>query len=174
MKNNKPTIRSGFTVLELIVTTAMLAMLTTACMVVVRTSYSAWNRHNDEHAQRQAGLDVLQHIVRTTRQARAVSNISLASDNSGTLTLLDISGNLLVWKHDSGSSQVQYGIGSASNLLATGVEELNFVGYKVDGLTATTDPGLIHSIQCTSKVNVSRPAGAETITTTCRAWLRSW
>lgn len=160
--------------LELIITTAMLAMLTTACMVVVRTSYSTWNRHNDEHAQRQAGLDVLHHIVRTARQARAVSSISAASDNSGALTLLDVNGNVLVWDHNNSTKQVQYGVGTASNLLAQSIEELNFVGYKVDGLTATTDPGLIHSIQCTSKVNVSRPAGAETITTTCRAWLRSW
>ncbi len=174
MKNCKTTTHTGFTLLELIITTAMLAALTTSCMVVVRTSYTAWNRHEDDHTQRQAGLDVLNHIVRTARQAKAVTAISLASNNSGTLTMLDINGNLLVWDHDSGSKEVRYGVTSATNLLASGVEELTFVGRKADGVTSTTDPGLIHSVECTSKVNVTRPTGAETITSTCRAWLRVW
>lgn len=174
MKSNRSKNQTGFTLLELIITTAMLAGLTTSCMVVVRTSYTAWNRHEDDHALRQAGLDVLNHIVRTVRQARAVEDISLASDNSGTLTVLDVNGNLLVWDHDAGSKEVRYGITSASNLLATNIEELTFVGYKLDGLTTTTESGLIHSIECTSKVNVTRPSGPQTISTSCRAWLRAW
>ena len=83
MKNNRQTSRRGFTLLELIVSTAMLAALTTSCMVIVRTSYTAWNRHEDDHTQRQAGLDVLKHIVRKTRQIKAVTAISSASDISG-------------------------------------------------------------------------------------------
>ena len=152
----------------------MLAVLTTSCMVVVRTSYTAWNRHEDDHDQRQAGLAVLKHIVRQARQMKAVSAISLASDNSGALSLLDTNENLLVWEHDSGSKEVRYGLTTATNVLATGIEELTFVGFKVDGVTPTTDPGLIHMIECTTKINLTRPAGTEAVTTSCRAWLRAW
>lgn len=141
MKNSRRTIRTGFSFLELITATAILAVLTSSSMVVVRTSYSAWNRHEDDHAQRQAGLAVLKHIVRQARQCRAVVDISVATDNSGTLTLLDTNGNLLVWEHDSGSKEVRYGIATATNVLATGIEELTFVGMKVDGLTPTVDVG---------------------------------
>lgn len=174
MKNSRRKQQNGFTMLELIVTTAMLAMLTTSCMVIVRTSYAAWNRHEEDHTARHAGLAVLKHIVRQSRQAKAVINISLAADNSGSLSLLDNSGNLLVWEHDSGSKEVRFGITSATNVLATGIEELNFIGLKLDGSTQTTEPGLIHSVECTTKVNVTRPSGTDTVTTSCRAWLRSW
>ncbi len=152
----------------------MLAALTTSCMVIVRTSYTAWNRHEDDHSQRQAGIAVLKHIVRQTRQIKAVTAVSLASDNSGSLTLLDTDGNQLVWEHDASSKEVLYGITTATNVLATGIEELNFIGFKVDGTTQTTEVGLIHSVQCTTKVNFTRPAGIEAVTTSCRAWLRAW
>ena len=152
----------------------MLATLTTSCMVVVRSSYTAWNRHEDDHATRQAGIAVLKHIVRQARQARATIAISLASEKSGSLTLLSSDGNLLIWEHDSSSKEVRYGVNTATNVLATDIEELSFIGLKADGTTSTTDPGLIHSIQCTAKVDVTRPAGTETVTTSCRAWLRAW
>ena len=174
MKNSRNNPVRGFTLLELIVTTAMLAALTTSCMVIVRTSYTAWNRHEDDHTRRQTGLAVLQHIVRQVRQGRAVTAISLATDNSGSLTLLDTNGNLLVWEHDTGSQEVRFGVTTATQVLAHDIEELNFIGYKIDGITPTSDPGLIHLVKCTTKVNVTRPASTEAFTTSCHAWLRAW
>lgn len=152
----------------------MLAALTTSCMVIVRTSYTAWNRHEDDHSQRQAGLAVLKHVVRQIRQVKAVTAISLASDSSGSLTLLDTEGNQLVWEHDAGSKEILFGISVATNVLATGIEELNFIGFKVDGTTQTTEVGLIHSVQCTTKVNLTRPVGTDAITASSRVWIRSW
>ncbi|MEM8944045.1 MAG: prepilin-type N-terminal cleavage/methylation domain-containing protein [Planctomycetota bacterium] len=174
MKHSSKSIRCGFTLLELIVTTAMLAVLTTSCMVVVRTSYTAWNRHEDDHTQRQSGLDVLQHIVRHARQAKAVTSISSSSDNSGSLSLLTINGDILVWDHDGSTNEVRYGVTTATEILATDVEELNFVGLKLDGTTATIESGLIHSVECRTTVNVSRPSGTEAVNTSCQAWLRAW
>jgi len=152
----------------------MLAALTTSCMVIVRSSYTAWNRHESDHVQRQTGLAVLQHIVRHVRQAKGVMAISLATDNSGTLSLLDSNGNLLVWDHNGGTNEVLYGTGTATDVLVTGIEKLTFVGFKVDGTTETTDPGLIHMVKCTAEVDVTRPASTETVTTSIQAWLRAW
>ncbi len=152
----------------------MLAVLTTSCMEIVRTSYIAWNRHEDDHAQRQVGLAVLKHIVRQARQAKAVTAISLANDYSGSLTLLDVDGNQLVWDHNSATKEVLYGIGTATEVLATGIENLKFVGLKLDGATETIEPGLIHTVECTSEVNLTRPAGTEVVVTSIRAWLRAW
>lgn len=166
--------RLGFTLLEMMVTTAMLAVITASCMVLVRTSYSAWNRHEDEHALRESGIAVLRHITRQARQMRGVMAISGPSDNSGSLTLLSADGRVWVWDHNASTKEVSFGEDTASSLLATGIEELTFVGVKVDGTTNTTEPGLIHSVDCTTKVSVSRPSGAEIITSSGRAWLRSW
>ncbi len=168
--NNRNTKRRAFTLLELIVSTAILAALTTSCMVIVRTSYTAWQRHAGDHAQRQSGLEVLQHVVRQIRQAKAV----VAIDSSGSLSLLDQNNNILVWDHNAGTQVVLYGIGTATEVLATGVKELAFLGYKVNGSEATTDPGLIHLVKCTTKVDVTRPAITETVTTSIHAWLRAW
>jgi len=166
--------RTGFTLLELIVSTAMLAMLAMACMMLVRTSYSAWNRHEEDHSQRQESLAVLRHIARQARQCKSVMAISIATDNSGFLSLLTTDGRLLVWDHDAATKEVHYGENAATNVLATGVEELAFTGIKVDGTTPTTQLGLIHSIQCTTKINLTRPTGIQVVTTSCHAWLRAW
>ena len=155
-------------------TTAMMAVLATSCVVLMRTSYAAWNRHEDEHSQRQAGLAVLRHITRTTRQMKSVVAISASTDNSGTLSLLSTDGKVLVWDHDNVTKQVFFGETTADNVLATGIEELTFVGIKLDGTTQTIEPGLIHSIDCQTKINLTRPAGTETVTSSCKAWLRAW
>jgi hypothetical protein len=156
------------------VATAMMAMLSVSSMMLVRTSYTAWNRHATDHGQRQAGLSVLKHIVRKTRQAKAVVQISGPSDDSGNLTVIDINGNKLVWEHNDGTGEVLFGIGTASDVLATNIETLNFVGIKADGSTTTTKKGLIHSVLCTIEVSIDRPSGSELVSTSCKAWLRSW
>ena len=160
--------------MELTVTTAILALVATASMALVRTSYTAWNRHDDDQSQRQEAAAVLRHICRYARQSRGVMAISSAADNSGTLSLLMPDGQTYVWDHDGGTKEVRFGIGSASSLLASGIEELNFRGIKVDGATQTTEVGMIHSILCTVKFNLTRPTGNALITVSSHAWLRSW
>ncbi|MCG8450750.1 MAG: type II secretion system GspH family protein [Pirellulales bacterium] len=174
MKSNKNQRPYGFTLLELMVTTAMLAAITTSSVVLMRTSYTAWNRHEHDHAQRQAGLAVLRHITRQARQMKSVMAISAPTDNSGSLSLLSTDGKLWVWDHNSSTKQVLFGQNTASHVLATGIEELTFVGVKADGTTQTTKRGLIHSINCTTKVNITRPTGIESVVSSCRAWIRAW
>lgn len=172
MTNNSR--QAGFSLLELTVTTAILALVAVASMALVRTSYTAWNRHEDDQSQRQEAAAVLRHLCRNIRQARGVMAISTAADNSGTLTLLMPSGQTVVWDHDSGTKEVRFGVGSASNFLADDIEELNFRGLKLDGVTQTTEVGLIHSIVCTVRFNLVRPGGNELVTLSSQAWLRSW
>jgi prepilin-type N-terminal cleavage/methylation domain-containing protein len=172
--NNRHDQQRGFTLLELMVTTAMLAVLTTATMALVRTTYSAWNRHEEDQETRQAGIAVLRHIVRHVRQASAISSISGSSDNSGSLSLLMPTGQILVWDHDAGTKRVLFGVTTASQVLATNIEELNFVGLRNDGLTTTTDVGLIHSIRATTEVALNQSGGPLPVTTSCQAWLRAW
>lgn len=174
MNCNKNQRRTGFTLLELMATTAIMAVLTTSTVVLMRTSYTAWNRHEDDHSQREAGVRVLRHIARQTRQMKGAVAISAASDNSGSLSLLASDGRVLVWDHDSATDQVLFGETVATDVLATDIEELTFVGLKVDGTTPTVDPGLIHSIDCTTKVILTRPTGPVIVTSSCQAWLRAW
>lgn len=158
------------------VTTAMLAGITTACMVLVRVSYTAWQVHEQEQTARQAGIAVLRHIVRHTRQAIGVSAISIASDKSGTMSLTTASGSTLVWDHDAANKRVLYGVNTATQVLAEGIETLSFVGLRADGVTATTEVGLIQCISAKTSVVVDRQGTTpdETVAASCQAWLRSW
>ena len=61
----------------------------------------------------------------------------------------------------------------ADNLLADGISELSFVGYKADGTTATTNPAEVQSVECKLKVQLPRETGSDRIVRG-RAWVRSW
>ena len=80
--------RRGFTLVEVIAATAIMAMLTTASFALVRTANNAWLRHRDDSGQRREAIAALQHIVRRVRQATRVTAISAGRDTSGALTLL--------------------------------------------------------------------------------------
>lgn len=155
-------------------TTAIMALVAASTMTLVRTAYTAWNRHDDDQLQRQQAAAVLRHIGRHVRQAKAVTAISTAADNSGTLSLLMPSGETYVWDHNGTTKEVSFGIDTASSLLALGIEELNFRAVKVDGVTQVAEVGLIHSIHCTVKFNLTRPAGNQLITVSSQACLRAW
>ena len=99
--------------------------------------------------------------------------ISAAADVSGGLTLLMNGTTMAIWDHDSGTNRILYGTTAATNLLAANITELNFVGLKADGTSATTQTDLIHAVKCTIKHTVTRPTGPVTETLSSTAWLRA-
>ncbi len=166
--------RGGFTLVEMIAATAIMALLTTSSFVIVRTANNAWVRHRDDSNKRREALATLEHIGRRVRQATRVTAISTAADTAGTLTLLMPGGTTAMWSRNSGTNQILYGTTSPTNVLATGITELTFTGIKADGATATTQADLIHAVRCTVKYTITRPTGTVTETVSRSAWLRSW
>jgi prepilin-type N-terminal cleavage/methylation domain-containing protein len=165
--------RRGFTLVEAIAATAIMATLTTASFALVRTANNAWLRHRDDSNRRREAVVAMQHIMRRVRQASRVTAITAAGDAAGSLTLQMTSGTNAIWSRNSGTNQVLFGTTSATNLLATGVTELTFVGLKANGSATTTQVDLIHAIRATIKYTVPRPGGSVTETLSCTAWLRS-
>lgn len=174
MKRPRSNPKQGFSLLELSIAMAMMAALSAASMVLLRTSQSSWSRHREDHERVQSASAALRHIVRSTRQAVAVTAISAPANNSGSLSLLRSDGTTLVWAHDNVNDQIDYGETTASSLLSNYVTALNFVGYKADGTTTTEDVDLIHIIECTVTFELDRPTGTITRQLTSRAWLRAW
>jgi prepilin-type N-terminal cleavage/methylation domain-containing protein len=166
--------QTGFTLVELIAATAIMAMLTTSSFALVRTANDAWRRHRDDLQQRGEAIAALQHIVRRVRQATQVTSISTAADWSGYITLQMADGTSAMWDHDGGTNQLLYGTGAPNNILAEGLTQLNLIGLTANGLGATTDPSRIHAVRCTVRYALSRPAGPITETVSCVAWLRAW
>src|SRR5688500_8241087 len=101
MRVNRTNHRRGFTLVEVIAATAILATLTTASFALVRTANDAWRRHRDDMLQRGQATATLQHLVRRIRQASNVAAISTAADMSGSLTLQMPDGSTAMWDHNA-------------------------------------------------------------------------
>jgi prepilin-type N-terminal cleavage/methylation domain-containing protein len=166
--------RAGFTLVEMIAATAVMAVLTTSSFALVRTANDAWRRHRDDSQQRREAIAALQHVVRRVRQATQVTAISTAADTSGFLTLQMADGTSALWDHNSGTAQVLYGTTTANNLLAESIAQMNFVGLTANGLVQTTDPVQIHAVRCQVTYAMSRPTGPVDEKVSCTAWLRAW
>lgn len=165
---------AGFSLLELVAATAIMATLSAASFMLVRTSHTAWMKHRDDADQRQAALAALQHVMRKVRQATRVTAITAAANTAGSLTLLMADGAQAMWSRNSGTNQLLYGTTSATNLLAANITETTFAAFKADGTTTTTQVDLIHAVRCTLKYTLTRPGGTSTETISCTAFLRAW
>ena len=67
--------RQGGSLLELLTTLAITATLLASSMVVMRSSYAAWQVHRDDAQQADSADVVLQHFVTTFRQASSITYI---------------------------------------------------------------------------------------------------
>ena len=171
MLRNHPNRALGFSLLELMVTAAMMATLATTVAIVLRSAQSTWDAHDTDHARLQAAHATLRHISRELRQAEGIVSVSPPGDSSGSISALMPNGTTVVWEHVPG--QVNYGVATANSLLAQGIDELSFTAYRADGITTTTIGPDIHSILC--RVKVAQPyqaAGNRTLS--AWIWLRAW
>ena len=171
--NSKQLNRRGMTLLELVIASAMMATLLTAVTLVLRSGRQAWEAHEADYTRLEALHATLRHIVRQVRQADAVTAISAASDNSGALTLLMPDGSKFAWDHDATTSTMKCGVTTADQLLANNITGLTVVGYKPDGVTATTVPTEIQCLKISVTVQLPRETNA-TRTYSSWAWIRSW
>ena len=172
MKPHRKT-RTGMTLLELTLATAMLTTVLTSLSVLVRGSYQAWREHESDLVRIESAHGTLRHILRQLRQAQSISAITAKTNSAGSLSVLMPDGSTYVWARNAGTNDVNFGVGSASNLLSEGIQELRFTGYQADGVTETTDPAEIHAVYTEAVVNLERDSSPSR-TVSCWGWIRSW
>lgn len=160
------------TLLEVLLTTALLATIVTAVSIVLRSSYAAWQAQEGDSIRLQSLHASLRHLVREIRQASEVTAITAASNSAGSISLLMHDGATHVWARDAGTNEIRFGVGSADHLLGEEITALRFTGYAADGVTATTDVDAIHAIRCTATTVLPRDTGGER-TVSCWAWIRA-
>jgi hypothetical protein len=161
------------TLLELIIASVLLTTLVAGTGLVLRGMHSVWQARDEDSRRIQAAHATLRHIVRQCRQATAVTAITAPGETAGSLSVTLADGSTAAWSRNAGADEVNFGIGAPSHLLAEYITELSFTGYDGDGVTASTTPGEIRSVQCRVRVDLPRETGG-TRYVTCRAWLRSW
>jgi prepilin-type N-terminal cleavage/methylation domain-containing protein len=165
--------RRGFSLLEMMVATAMMVTLMTSVVVIVRSGYAVWNAQEQDLTAANNANSVLRHFVRELRQATSVTAISAAASTTGSLSFLNATGTTKSWSYNGGLSQVQFNNGTSTQPLAPSIMELNFIGYEADGVTQTTILTDIRAVKCTVKVALTQ-GGGTTRSVSCRAWIRSW
>jgi len=158
----------------LIIASAMLATIVTATATVLRGSHAAWQDHESDHARLESAHATMRHLVRHIRQAESIVSISIASDDSGSISIGMPSGETHAWDHDSGTNTVLFDTdGTADQLLAEHITGLKFVAYQADMATATTTPDEIRAIRCTVTTELDREVNS-TVEINSWVWLRSW
>jgi prepilin-type N-terminal cleavage/methylation domain-containing protein len=165
--------RRGFSLLEMMVATAMMATLMTSVVVVMRSGYAVWNAQEADIDVLENGYGVLRHFVQQLRQADSVSTISAASDTTGDLSFLTVSGTTRTWSHNGAPEEVYFNNGTSNQLLANKIDTLTFTAYEADGVTQTTNVADIQVVKCTVQVTLPQGGGV-TRTISCRAWVRTW
>ena len=167
----RKTSRRGITLLEMVIASSMLALVLTSISVVMRSGRGAWEAHEADFIRIQAAHATVRHLVRNVRQADEVVAVSASTDNSGSISLLMQDGDTLVWDHDSGTNQVNFGVTSATNLLAPDITGLRFEGFEADGVTPTTV-----DVQCLRiEVTFDLPVATNPQRTVSSwAWVRTW
>ncbi len=168
-----PIRRRGMSLLELVIATAMMAMLATAVSLLLRSSHQAWDAHEADYTRIEAAHATLRHLVREVRQADSVTEISAAADDSGRLGLSMQNGDTYVWDHDAATDAVNYTTPAGNGLLANQISGLRLTGYLADGITPTTVPSEVHFLEIDVTVQLPRET-AGTRVVSSYAWVRSW
>lgn len=163
----------GMSLLEVIIASTILTVVVSSVTILMRTGREAWQATNDDQTRLEAAHATVRHIVRRVRQATSVIAVSAASEDSGNLSLLMESGEIFAWDHDSAADEVNFGVGTADNLLAENITELNFKGWESDVTTSTTTAADIQLIKIRVRVALPRESnGTKTIISYVR--IRSW
>lgn len=162
---------AGFSLLELVVTTAMAAVLVTSVSVLLRSTQAAWEGFDSDQARIEAAHAAVRHLTRQLRQAEQVTAISGPADTVGTVTVIMADGSTVVWARLG--NDVNFGVGAATDLLASDIAGLTFEGFQADGVTATVVPSEIQAVKCTVTVNLDVDTGG-TRSLTAWIWMRAW
>jgi len=165
--------RGGFSLVEMMAATAIMAMVMGSVVVVVRSGYAVWNAFEQDIDVAENAYAVLQHFVRQMRQAQDVTAITVASNTAGSLSFMNASGVVQTWSRNGGTSDVTFNNGTTTHLLARSIGALTFVGYKADGVTPTTVVNEIQMVKCTAQVTLTQ-GGGTTRTVSATAWMRAW
>lgn len=128
--------RGGFSLLEMIIAMTLLSVVMSAVSVVLRTAREAWDAHETDSVRLRTAHASVRNIVRATREASEIVNITTGVTANASLTIRLTDGDTLTWQHDSRLKTIsltQTSVSSTPTIIAEGVETLEFVPYRVDG-----------------------------------------
>jgi len=143
---NKTAAKHGFTLIELIIVTAMIAVIGMATVGIVRNSYDDWKLDSSRSTLLQDGQAVVDQMARILRQAKAFYTVSDSSDQAGYVTFKSTDGITEEFRLNTGTDELEYGQPGNLSALTGAVTSLVFTIYDIDG-NVLADPVQIGSVQ---------------------------
>lgn len=167
--------RRGVTLLELVISSSLLAVVATSLGLVLRTSRLAWEMNDTEYTAHHHAQTLVLHILRQAREAKRVTQIS-----SGSLSIEDRNSNLVTWTHQSigssgrnGTVAVSFGSSGEQHPVAYEIHNLTFIGLEADGTTPTTLPERVRALNISATVNIPGSSLPQQ-TYSSVVWVRAW
>ncbi len=167
----KDHVRSGLSLLELVLALGMMSLLMTPVVGLLKTSHSIWEAYESDHTRLDSLQATTRHLVRHLRDTDQIVSLSPSDSTAGAISARQAAGPTETWWRVG--NQVWYRRDGTSGLLADDITELTFVGFEKDGITPTTVPSRVRIVEVTAKVQLDRENHGEK-TSRCRVWLRPW
>lgn len=163
--------RSGFSLLEVVVSLAILAMIMTPVVALLRSSQQVWDDRESDVAVLDGAHAAVRHVVRTTRGARRVESMTPETELAGRLVVRMPDNSRLSWTRRN--NEIYFSDGGPESLLARNILGLWFVGYRDDAVTPTTTVAEMQFIEVFARVRLDRQ-GSPTRTISSKVWLRAY
>lgn len=165
MKSCRP---SGASLVEVLFVVAISTVVMVGAAAHFRTLRQASDLVQRRRDTFQNARVALERIARDLRCARRVAAISDPGDSAGSITVTD-------WSDDDHvfavvGTELRYGIGSATDLLAQNIQSLTLEGYDWLGPVAPIHPGRVQIVKMT--LTAAIPDSSDTVNLTTRVGLR--
>ena len=129
----------AFTLVELILTVGMVAVIGAATVGLVYSSYEDWELTSTRSEVMQDGRAAVVRIIRELRQTKQVRSVSGPGDNTGYVTFEDADGQIKEFRLNTGTNELEYGPEGDLRGMIGSVTKLVFTCYDAD-LNVLNDP----------------------------------
>ena len=165
--------RRGYSLWEVVIASTLLTTVVTAVSVVARTGRQAWEAEDGDVKKLEAAHAAVRHLIRNIRQATDITAVSADGVSPGTLSLTLPSGSTVAYAYDGTNSVINYGVTTASSILADNITSLKFYSYKADGTTSTATATSVQLMKIVVGVSLTKDTNAAR-TVTGWVWVRAW
>ena len=138
--------RTGFTLVELLLSTGIIALVATALVGLTLNSYSDFLLGSRRSELLQDGHGSLDRLIRILRQTRSISAVSDSTSTSASITFLDVNNVSRQFKRNSTTNELEYGSPGSLSALAGSLTSLALTCYDANA-TALSDPVDVSAIQ---------------------------
>jgi Tfp pilus assembly protein PilE len=125
--------RKAFTLVELMLASAMTIILVGALVGIIYNNYINWKLGGSRSTMLQDGRAALEQMTRMIRQTKGFSSVSLSTDQAGQITF-DVNGIIQQFSRNATTNEIAYGLPGSLSALASSVSSLVFTCYDANAV----------------------------------------